>query len=122
MSADSRDTLPMSVADMTFMVNKLGEDCSPLQYIRELTQNAIEAIRHLGGEPGDVIWDVNWPHYDLDDVFKLCCIDTGIGMTGPEMVEYINKLSSSLHQQSSGGNFGVGAKIAAASRNPHGIV
>ena len=69
-----------------------------------------------------MIWDVNWPHYDLDDVFKLCCIDTGIGMTGPEMVEYINKLSSSLHQQSSGGNFGVGAKIAAASRNPHGIV
>jgi hypothetical protein len=43
-------------------------------------------------------------------------------MTGPEMVEYINKLSSSLHQQSSGGNFGVGAKIAAAPRNLHGIV
>ena len=122
MSAEQRDTLPMSVADMTFMVNKLGEDCSPLQYIRELTQNAIEAVQHLGGEPGEVIWDVNWPHYDLDDVFKLCCIDTGVGMTGPEMVEYINKLSSSLHQQSSGGNFGVGAKIAAAPRHPHGIV
>jgi hypothetical protein len=122
MSAAPRDTLPMSVADMTFMVNKLGEDCSFLQYIRELTQNALEAVQHLGGEPGEVIWDVNWPHYDLDDVFKLCCIDTGVGMTGPEMVEYINKLSSSLHQQSSGGNFGVGAKIAAAPRNPHGIV
>lgn len=122
MSADSRDTLPMSVADMTFMVNKLGEDCSPLQYIRELTQNAIQAVQHLGGEPGDVIWDINWPHYDLDEVFKLCCIDTGVGMTGPEMVEYINKLSSSLHKQSSDGNFGVGAKIAAAPRNPHGIV
>jgi hypothetical protein len=122
MSAVARDTLPMSVADMTFMVNKLGEDCSPLQYIRELTQNALEAVQHLGGEAGEVIWDVYWPHYDLDDVFKLCCIDTGVGMTGPEMVEYINKLSSSLHQQSSGGNFGVGAKIAAAPRNPHGVV
>jgi hypothetical protein len=122
MGAESRDTLPMSVADMTFMVNKLGEDCSSLQYIRELTQNAIEAVQHLGGEPGEVIWDVNWPHYELDNVFKLCCIDTGVGMTGPEMVEYINKLSSSLHEQSSGGNFGVGAKIAAAPLNPHGIV
>jgi hypothetical protein len=122
MSADSRDTLPMSVADMTFLVNKLGEDCSPLQYIRELTQNAIEAIEQLGGAPGEVIWDVNWPHYDLDGVFKLCCIDTGAGMTGPEMVKYINQLSSSIHQQTAGGNFGVGAKIAAAPRNPHGLV
>src|SRR6516225_3426321 len=100
MSAVARDTLPMSVADMTFMVNKLGEDCSPLQYIRELTQNALEAVQHLGGQDGEVIWDIYWPHYELDDVFKLCCIDTGVGMTGPEMVEYINKLSSSLHQQS----------------------
>lgn len=123
MSATPRDTLPMSVADMTFMVNKLGEDCSPLQYIRELTQNAIDAVQQLpDGAAGEVIWDVNWSHYTLDNVFKLCCIDTGVGMTGPDMVEYINKLSSSLHQQSSGGNFGVGAKIAAAPRNPHGIV
>lgn len=42
-----RDTLPMSVANMTFMVNRLGEDCSPLQYIRELTQNAIEGVMQL---------------------------------------------------------------------------
>jgi hypothetical protein len=112
----------MSVADMTFLVNKLGEDCSPLQYIRELTQNSIEAIQQLPDASGAVIWDVNWPHYDLDGVFKLCCIDTGAGMTGPEMVKYINRLSSSIHQQTAGGNFGVGAKIAAAPRNPHGLV
>jgi len=111
----------MEVADMTFLVNRLGEDCAPLQYVRELTQNAIEALGHLGGA-GEVLWDVSWSYYDLAGVFKLSCIDTGIGMTGPEMVQYINKLSSSVHQQSAGGNFGVGAKIAAAPINPHGLV
>lgn len=116
-----KDTLPMKVANMTFLVNRLGEDCSPLQYIRELTQNAIEGIQ-LSGEPGEVIWDVSWSHYELDPVFKLSCIDTGAGMTGEEMVKYINELSSSIHQQSSTGNFGVGAKIAAAPRNPAGLV
>ena len=120
----SRDTLPMSVADMTFLVRKLGNDCSPLQHIRELTQNAIEGILQLGSDAkGEVVWDVDWNHFALSEgIFKLACIDTGAGMTGPEMVEYINKLSSSVHMQSESGNFGVGAKIAAAPKNPEGLV
>ncbi len=118
----SRDTLPMSVANMTFLVNRLGEDCSPLQFVRELTQNAIEAVA-MTREDGSVIWDVDWAYANLTDgVFKLACIDTGIGMTGIEMVKHINALSSSIHQQSQSGNFGVGAKIAAAPRNPIGLV
>jgi len=40
----------------------------------------------------------------------------------PEMVEYINQLSSSLSQQSLTGNYGVGAKIAAATRNHAGLI
>lgn len=112
----------MSVANMTFLVNRLGDDCAPLQFIRELTQNALDGIR-LSGGTGEVIWDVSWAHHDLDPgVYKLSCIDTGVGMTGKEMVQYINELSSSIHQQSSTGNFGVGAKIAAAPRNPAGLV
>lgn len=43
-------------------------------------------------------------------------------MTGEEMLDYINKLSSSVHQQSAAGNFGVGAKISAAPNNPEGLV
>lgn len=123
-SSHARDTLPMSVANMTFMVNRLGEDCSPLQFVRELTQNAVEGILQLAGMQGEVVWDVFWPYKVLDDnsVYKLCCIDTGAGMTGEEMARYINKLSSSIHEQSAQGNFGVGAKIAAAPRNPHGLV
>jgi hypothetical protein len=122
--AHPRDTLPMAVANMTFLVNKLGEDCGPLQYIREITQNAIEAIQQVGpSATGEVIWDADWYFFDLSDgVYKLSCIDTGAGMTGPEMVKYINELSSSIHVQSTTGNFGVGAKIAAAPRNPHGLV
>ena len=118
-----RDTLPMSVADMTFLVNRLGQDCAPLQYIRELTENAIQGIEQLADPKGEVIWDIDWNHFEFSGgVYKLACIDTGVGLTGPEMVEFINKLSSSFHEQSADGNFGVGAKIAAAPKNPHGLV
>lgn len=120
--APSHDTLPMSVANMTFLVNKLGEDCAPLQFIRELTQNAIDACLLAPDKAGQVYWDVDWKFFELGGVYKLCCIDTGLGMTGPEMVQYINQLSSSIHMQDKSGNFGVGAKIAAAPRNPHGLV
>jgi len=113
----------MSVADMTFLVNKLGEECAPLQFVRELTRNGVDGILQLGKAEGEIVWDVDWSYFDLSEgVFKLTCIDTGIGMSGPEMVKYINQLSSSIHQQSSTGNFGVGAKISAAPRNPAGVV
>ena len=117
------DTLPMAVANMTFLVNRLGNDCAPLQFVRELTQNAIEGITQSGDASGEVVWDVEWNHFLLSDgTMKLCCIDTGAGMTGPEMVKHINQLSSSIHEQSASGNFGVGAKISAGPRNPHGLV
>lgn len=118
----SHDTLPMSVANMTFLVNKLGEDCAPLQYIRELTQNALEAISLVKDGPKSVVWDVDWKFHMLSSTYKLSCIDTGLGMDGPEMVKYINQLSSSIHAQGIDPNFGVGAKIAAAPKNPHGLV
>ena len=119
----SGDTLPMAVANMTFLVNRLGNDCAPLQFVRELTQNAIEGIEQAGDAEGQVVWDVEWNHFMLSDgIMKLCCIDTGAGMTGPEMVKHINQLSSSIHEQSASGNFGVGAKISAGPRNPHGLV
>lgn len=43
-------------------------------------------------------------------------------MTEPEMVKYINQLSSSINPQSHQGNFGIGAKIAAATRNHAGLI
>jgi hypothetical protein len=114
-------TLPMGVDNIGFLIDRYGKDCAPLQFLRELTQNSIEAIQETG-EPGEVVWDVDWNHYDLTGVYKLACIDTGVGMTGEEMVRYINHLSSSTREQAHDKNFGVGAKVAAATRNHAGLV
>lgn len=115
-------TLEMSVANTGFIVDRIGRDCAPLQYLRELTQNSLEAIRDTPEQRGEIVWDVDWNHYDLTGQFKLAIIDTGIGMTGPEMLTYINQLSSSRHEQSHQKNFGVGAKVAAATKNHAGLL
>ncbi len=115
-------TRPMQVENTSFMLDRLGEDCSPLQFLRELTQNALEGVLRLPDKKGDVIWDVDWNKYTLTNVFKLCVIDNGVGMTGEEMMQYINALSSSVNILSNTGNYGVGAKIAAAPRNTAGLI
>ncbi len=119
-SPGSHRLLAMTVKNLGFLLDRLGQDCHPLQYVRELTKNAIEAIERTG-EPGTIIWDYEKVVFDLEGVRKLCIIDTGDGMTGDEMVRFINQLSSSAGQQSFQGNYGVGAKIAAATRNPAGV-
>src|SRR5207302_8131471 len=93
-SGDSK-TLPLTVSNTGFLLDRLGEDCHPLQYLRELTTNALEAVHRSTNRSGEIVWDVDWVTYDLDGVYKLCITDNGDGMTGPKMVEYINQLSSS---------------------------
>ena len=46
----SNDTgfLPMAVAETSFLVDRLGQDCGPTQLGGELTQNSIEAIVRTG--------------------------------------------------------------------------
>jgi hypothetical protein len=122
--SSTKDTLPLTVHNMGFMLDRLGMDCAPLQFLRELTQNSIEAILRTPAKSGEIRWDVDWNRLDLagDGVYKLAVLDTGDGMTGPEMVKYINQLSSSMQQQSFQGNYGIGAKIAAATRNHAGLI
>ena len=117
-------TLPMSVDNTGFMLDRLGQDCSPLQFVRELTQNAIEAIAETPEGRGEIVWDVDWNTWTLSDgrLYKLACIDTSVGMTGEEMLRYINMLSSSGREQALHGNYGVGAKVAAATRNHAGLI
>jgi len=112
----------MTVENTGFLLDRLGQDCAPLQFLRELTQNAIEAIQALPDPKGEITWDVEWNRFEDDGVFKLSITDNGSGMTGPEMVRYINQLSASIHVQGHDGNFGVGAKIAAATRNHAGLI
>jgi hypothetical protein len=121
-SALAERTLAMSVAATGFLVDRLGQDCAPLQFLRELTQNSIEAILPTEEKRGEIVWDVDWDVHSLTENYKLCVVDDGCGMTGTDMVRFINQLSSSVHEQSHGGNFGVGAKVAAATRNHAGLI
>lgn len=108
----------MGVDDIGFMLERLGRDCDDMQFMRELTMNAIEA------HATEIAWDVDWALWEVTDgeQYKLCIIDNGDGMTGEEMRRYINQLSSSIHEQALDKNFGVGAKVAAATRNPAGLI
>ena len=122
--ANNANFYPMSVENMGFLLQKLHEDCAPLQFVRELTQNAIESIQRLDNPVGEIHWDLDQKRFDLtkEKQRKIAIIDNGIGMTGHEMLKYINKLSSSVHKQHRTGNYGIGAKISAAPLNPRGLV
>lgn len=117
-------TLGMKVENIGFLIDRLGRDCAPYQYVRELTQNSIEAIIRSGRPDGRIVWDFVEPRPgdQRPGVRKLCICDNGIGMAGDELVRYINSLSASGSIQGMDANYGVGAKIAAATRNPEGLV
>lgn len=114
--AEPDQTMTMGVAEIGFLLERLGADCDDLQYLRELTKNSLEA------GAGEIVWDVDWQLYSATGLYKLCCIDDGRGMTAREMVQHINNLSSSGGVQAMDANFGVGAKISAATRNPAGVL
>jgi hypothetical protein len=114
----------VSVANPTFLLERLGSECTDLQGLRELTVNGLDAIAALGERAaGRVVWDLDWQRFDASGgrVRKLSVTDTGTGMTPEQLRRYINQLASSGREQSVAGNFGVGAKIAAGSRKPHGL-
>lgn len=110
------ETMRMEVDNIGFMLERLGRDCDDLQFLRELTQNSLEAGATR------IQWDFD-PHiFAATGVQKLSCIDDGCGMTPDEMRHYINRLSASGQRQALDANYGVGAKVAAATRNPAGVI
>jgi hypothetical protein len=114
----------LSVANPTFLLERLGSECSDLQGLRELTVNGLDAIAALGDRAsGRLVWDMDWLRFDASAgrVRKLSVTDTGTGMTPEQLRQPINQLASSGRERSAAANFGVGAKIAAGSRNPHGL-
>ena len=70
--------MPMAVNNTSFLLDRLGQDCHPLQQIRELTQNGIEAILRTGS-PGQIVWEAE--PFGVDSaskpIFKLSVTDTG---------------------------------------------
>ena len=121
-STHGQKTLPLTVDNTGFLLDRMGQDCHPLQFLRELTQNSIESILRTDEKKGEIIWDVDWNHYSDKGYYKLSITDNGDGMTGDDMVKYINRLSASVSEQSFVGNYGVGAKISAATRNHAGLI
>ncbi len=114
----------LAVANPTFLLERLGSECTDVQGLRELTVNGLDAIAALGGRAGGrVVWDLDRERLEASGgrVRKLSVIDTGTGMTAEQLRYYINNLAASGREQSGTGNFGVGAKVAAGSHNPHGL-
>jgi hypothetical protein len=117
----SEKTVPMGIDNSGFLLERLGNDCHPLQLLREFTQNSIEAILKTKEKKGTIIWDYD-PELYQKGYSKLSITDTGCGMFPGEMVQYLNHLSSSSSVQSLSDNYGLGAKISAASKNPYGLI
>jgi hypothetical protein len=132
-------TMPLELRHAAFLLERLAADCAPMQEYRELTKNALEAIERAQEREAEdtlkpppnghqVVWDVEWRAFRAqleggqNAIYKLSIWDTGDGMTGDEMVEYINHLASSVGVQALDRNFGVGAKITAGVSNPAGLI
>ena len=108
----------MGVHDVGFLIENLGADAAPLQYIRELVQNELESIARAGVSNGQIEID----YRDVKGVRKLRITGNGTGMTPDEVADNLNRLSASGGVQAFDKNFGIGAKITAGTRNPHGIM
>jgi hypothetical protein len=122
-------TLKAKVAEEGFPAHleRLGSDCPVQQFLREFVKNSIQAIeryRKINNQPdfkGIIEVDQDKTVLDLNSVSKICFIDNGIGMSGEEMIRYINELSKSSDIQATHENYGIGAKVSAAVRNKKGI-
>lgn len=121
-AADARGLFALDVASPSFLIEKIGSECAPLQGLRELTVNGFEAIE-MGAGTGRIVWDLDWERVEGSNgkVRKWSVTDTGVGMSHEMMNRVINSLASSGKTQSKRANFGIGAKVACGPRNPHGL-
>ncbi len=99
----------------TFLIDKLSEGLPPHQYIRELVQNSIEA------NASKIVIDVCWPLVEQYG-WKMMVIDNGHGMKPSEMEKHLGNLASSGKTQGLRDNFGIGAKVAALTHSPQGLI
>ncbi|MDB5618101.1 ATP-binding protein [Tardiphaga sp.] len=105
---------------LTALIQNLGRDCTPTQFLREFVKNAFEARQRAGGV-GRVEVDFNDSLHASTSHYKISFTDSGDGMTAGQMVSLLNNLSatgSTNHHR----NYGVGAKISALTRNHEGIL
>lgn len=110
-------------AGLTQLINNLGRDCLPDQFLREFVKNSIEAIQKTDEKKGTIVVDANWVdwHFQTSSPVKISFTDNGIGMSPQQMEKLISQLASSGDIKSKHVNYGVGAKISSLSRNPAGL-
>jgi hypothetical protein len=111
----------MKTKNTAFSVEILGNQCAPMQYVRELTQNSIEAIKEKG-ERGQILWTFDRQIENLTGTRKLCIMDNGAGMDGEDIRNLMNRMFSSGKQQGLTENYGIGAKVAGLHRSPLGMI
>ena len=111
----------MKTKNTSFSIDQLGKQCGKLQYVRELTQNSIEAILDDKGS-GEIFWTFDREEKKETGIHKLSIIDNGPGMTGEDLRSLMNNMYSSGKKQSIDGNFGIGAKVAGLYRSPKGML
>jgi hypothetical protein len=109
---------PLTTNNTTFLIEKTAASVPLTQFIRELTQNAIEA------KATKILWtrDLKWEAENVGSGPKLCVVDNGSGMSARTLEEHMSRFASSGKTQGVGANYGVGAKLAAAAHSPHGVV
>ena len=115
-------------ADTTRLLERLANDCSNIQFIREYIKNAIEACQEYqdttkdSSYKGKVVVTTN-NFMRKNGLSKISFIDNGIGLTHDESADAIRKLSkSSDYKLKKGNNYGIGAKTSAITRNKKGII
>lgn len=123
-SPASTGLMPIQVDDHQSLMDNMLAQVPPMQFMRELPFNGIQACQRVHaatGRRGKVVIDA----VDValregaGSVRKLRIWDTGDGMTREELVSRMNTLSSRAR---TGVNFGLGAKLAAAKVSPHGVI
>ena len=97
-------------------LRRFSRNMHPMQFVREIYQNAIEA----GATKVRAYHDKQF----LDKgIKKLCFSDNGPGMSAEQMAIYLTQYNSS--SKGSGGvhdNFGIGVKATTLVTNPYGVV
>lgn len=102
------------------MIEKLAEELPPSQFLREFTEN--------GSQNGatKVVWGVTLFPVEQEDgsikhVPKLSVVDNGVGMSPVELDRNLRTMYETGNGKKYGENFGIGARISAATRNKAGI-
>jgi Histidine kinase-, DNA gyrase B-, and HSP90-like ATPase len=107
-------THKLQAGDQTYMIRKLGEALPEWMQYREAIWNSIEAIARTG-QPGKITV-APWGNG------KVRIVDTGDGMTRPQMLKVLNTtFTSGTSTVGEGKNHGIGSKITLRVQNPFGV-